>query len=183
MKASKLSFLLLTFFAFACARGLKIQTDNISPANFNAYQSFMFFNPKNIPASNFSFSQENQSTLFDAVAFELKAKGYKSVGEADMLIKIQGGTSLESERRNSNFNDPMFYRPGMSPMYRPNYRAFDDITNKYTTIIIDILDPKTNKLLWQGVATGILAKKKDNVEMKLREAIKDIFEEYPYTAL
>lgn len=163
---------------------MKIQADIIGSANFGSFKSYMFANPKNMPASNFSFSEENQKFLFEAVAFEMNTRGYESTRGADLMIRLQGGTSIESERRAPPpMHDPMMFRPGFGPHFHPyGYRMFDDISNKQTTIIVDILEVKTEKLVWQGVASGILTKRQEDVELKIREAVKDIFEKYPFNA-
>ena len=163
---------------------MKIQADLIAEANVDSYSSYMFANPKNMPASNFSFSEENQKYLFEAVAFEMNTRGYTSTRGADLIIRLQGGTSLESERGTPPpMYDPMMFRPGFGPHFHPyGFRRFDDISNKQTTIIVDIIDAKTEKLIWQGVASGVLTKKKEDVELKIREAVKDIFDKYPFRA-
>ncbi|MCC5932558.1 MAG: DUF4136 domain-containing protein [Cyclobacteriaceae bacterium] len=163
---------------------MKIQADQIGSPKFQLYKTYMFANPKNMPASNFSFSEENQKFLFEAVAFEMNTRGYESTKGADLIIRLQGGTSIETERgAPPPMHDPMMFRPGFGPYYHPyGYRMYDDISKKQTTIIVDILEAQTEKLIWQGVASGVLTKKKDDVELKIREAVKDIFEKYPFKA-
>ena len=55
----------------------------------------------------------------------------------------------------------------------------NDISKKTTTIIVDVLDSKTKKLLWQGVGTGVLNDKKEKAEFMISQAISDIFLDYP----
>jgi hypothetical protein len=164
---------------------MKIQADLVGNANFKSFSTYMFANPKNMPASNFSFSEENQKFLFEAVAFEMNSRGYESTRGADLIIRLQGGTSIETDRGTPPpMYDPMMFRPGFGPYYHPyGYRMLDDISKKQTTIIVDILEARSEKLIWQGVASGVLTKKMEDVELKIREAIKDIFEKYPFKAM
>ena len=93
-------FLFILF--IGCSPKFQIQTDTPFPGDFNAYRSFKFFNPANLPASNFSFDEEAKKVIYDAVADEMKARGYKSIQAADLVIKIQGGTKSSVEIRSDN---------------------------------------------------------------------------------
>ncbi len=139
--------------------------------------------PESMPAANFSFSEENKKILFDAVAEEMFERGYKSQQNAEVIIRVQGGTKISQqelqEYNGPHRNDP--YLSGYSWRYDPyNYRRYDDISKKETTIIIDMLDAQTKKLVWQGVGTGVLGKKSDEVEERLMAAVNEIFLEYPF---
>jgi hypothetical protein len=171
-----------------CKTSFKVTSDTPAKGDYNRYSSFKFFNPKNIPAANFSFAEEDQDIIFDAVASELNLRGYKSVQDADLMVKIQGGTSSTQEERNDRdpFYDPYYNRYGTANYYRYGDPYFDrnsnryrDISKKETTIIIDIIDIDKDKLIWQGVGVGVLGKKGQEVEGKIRDAIHQIFLEYP----
>jgi uncharacterized protein YwqG len=146
----------------------------------------MFFNPDKIPASNFSFSEENKSFIYDAIASEMGERDFESKRNADIIIKVQGGTkSTREERneRNAGYYDPSYRYGGYGYPYYDRYQQeYQDISKKETTIIIDMLDNKTDQLVWQGVGVGVLGKRKEEVILKIREAIGLIFEEFPFTA-
>jgi hypothetical protein len=100
----KRNILLMSLFMLliACSPRFQIQTDTPFPGDFDNYQSFKFFNPANMPASNFSFDEGAKKVIYDAVATEMKARGYKSIQAADLMIKIQGGTKSSVEIRSDN---------------------------------------------------------------------------------
>lgn len=176
--------LMSVFFVYGCKTSFKVTSDFPQGGDFKVYKSFKFFNPKNIPGSNFSFSEENKNIIFDAVANEMNLKGYMSIQGADVIIKVQGGTRSTQEVKNdrSPMYDPYSYRYGY-PYYRDRYSSqYQDISKKETTIIIDMMDVKKDKLIWQGVGVGVLGKKANEVESKIREAIHQIFQEFPYEA-
>ncbi len=166
----------------SCAASFKVQTDTPNTGNFSKYKTFKFFNPKNMPGSNFSFSEENQKIIFDAIANEMKNLGYSSVQDADLIIKVQGGTKSTQEVKHDSYNN---YMPNYGGYYAYDpfyYNEYQDISKKETTIIIDMIDTKTDKLVWEGVGTGVLGKKQAEVAGKILEAIKQIFSKYPYKA-
>ena len=74
----------------ACSPKFKIQSDTPFPGNFKQYNSFKFYNPNNLAASNFAFEESDKKVIFDAVADEMKLRGYNSIQDADLIIKIQG---------------------------------------------------------------------------------------------
>ena len=166
----------------SCAASFKVQTDTPNPGDFVHYKTFKFFNPKNMPGSNFSFSEENQKIIFDAIAKEMEIRGYSSQQQADLIIKVQGGTKSTEEIKNDRYNTMPYYGGygyGYDPFYNNQYQ---DISKKETTIIIDVIDAETNKLVWEGVGTGVLGKRHTEVAGKILDAIKQIFEEYPHKA-
>lgn len=168
----------------SCSPKFKIQTDTPFPGDFKSYNSFKFYNPKNMPASNFSFVEEDRKVIFDAVAEEMKVRGYKSVQDADLMIKIQGGTKSSIEIQNDNNYYPYdnAYRYNRYGRYNDYYNRPADQSKKESTIIIDLIDIKSDKIVWQGVGIGSLGKKESLTPIKLQEAITNIFLSYPHRA-
>lgn len=176
--------LLLFLVAIGCSPKFTIQTDAPFPGDFDVYKTYKFYNPENMPASNFSFNETTKKVIFDAVADEMKAKGYKSIQDADLIIKIQGGTKSTIEIRNDNRYFPYdnFYGYNRFGRYNNIYDRPRDESKKESNIIIDFIDTKSEKIVWQGVGIGTFGKSEDMDELKVREAIVRIFGEYPYTA-
>lgn len=175
----------------ACSPSFKVSTEAPVNVREGSLRSYKFYNPSNIPVSNFSFSKENQKVLFDAIAGTMAEKGYTSRQDADVVIKVQGGTRLVQEQRDNRtvFNDPFMRgypyggRYSYGYPYYPAYdRQFQDISSKETTIIIDVLDAKNESLIWQGSGTGVIGKKEAEVPQKLAEAVRNIMQKYPYSA-
>ena len=138
-----------------------------------------------MPASNFAFEGEDKRILFDAVGDELIARGYKSIQDADLMIKIQGGTKSTIEIKNDDryypydYNSYNYYRYGR---YNDFYDRPRDQSKKESVIIIDIIDIEKDKIVWQGVGIGTLKKNEGLNEIQIREAITNIFMEYPHRA-
>jgi len=63
-----------------------------------------------------------------------------------------------------------------------NYPMLQERIQQYTegTLNIDLIDRKTNLLLWEGVAIGkVTSRTYDNLEFKINEAVKLMFETLP----
>ncbi len=186
-------FILIIFVLSSCKTAVNITTEDFGKGIPSRYRTYKFFNPKNLPVSNFSFSEPNQKAIFDAVAAEMSLRGYTSVQNADLIIKVQGGTKSAREEKVDHRGG--YYDPYGNPYggygypysgYGYPYGRFDeryhDISKKETTIIIDMIDARTDKPLWQGVAVGVLGKNAGEVELMIREAVSRIFQEFPYRA-
>lgn len=182
MRKHFFKYLLLGMLAsqISCKPTFKIQSENVQNKNFSKFKSYKFFNPDNMPASNFSFSDKNKKRIYDAVAEEMSRRGYISIQDADLIIKIEGGTSQEIENKQSNYYYPYNYGYYGYPYYwTRDPWMYDDISKKTTMLIIDILDANNKELLWQGTGYGVLSDKPELVEVNLRKAIADIFSQFP----
>ena len=182
MKRPFFHFLILIV-CISCKPTFKIQTESISDIPGSKYKTFKFFNPNDIPASNFAFSDKNKKVIYNAVADELNQRGFTSIQESDLIVKIQGGTSRQSQNTNRNsYYDPLY---GYNTYYgNPYYWANDpwindDISKKTTTIIVDVLNAHNHKLMWEGVGTGVVGDKPEKVELSIRAAITQIFNKFP----
>lgn len=164
----------------SCKPTFKIQSENVQNKDFSRYNSYKFFNPASMPESNFAFSDLNKKRIYDAVAAEMNRRGYVSIQDADLIIKIQGGTSQEIENRQPNYYYPYNYGYyGYPYSWSRDPWMYDDISRKTTMIIIDVLDAENKQLLWQGTGYGVLSDKPEMVEVNLRKAIADIFSQFP----
>ena len=181
----RIIYFLVFLLIVSCSPKFKVQTDTPFPGNFKSYRSFKFFNPNNMPASNFAFEERDKNAIFDAVGDEMQSRGYKSIQEADLMIKIQGGTKSTIEIK----NDDRYYPYNYNSYNYNRYGGYNDYNNrprdqskKESTIIIDIIDIKKDKIVWQGVGIGTLGKNDELTEIQIREAISSIFMEYPHKA-
>lgn len=74
------------------------------------------------------------------------------------------------------------YRGDMYDGYGYGGPAYETRIEQYTvgTLTIDMIDPKAQKLLWEGTVTGRLTKKDvKNLEATIDEAVRDVFVKFP----
>jgi hypothetical protein len=48
------------------------------------------------------------------------------------------------------------------------------------TLIVDILDAKTKKAVWHGTAAGTVTNDAADVQLKIDEAARQMFQNFPY---
>jgi Domain of unknown function (DUF4136) len=53
------------------------------------------------------------------------------------------------------------------------------MTYKVGTLVLDMYDSKTNKLMWRGTAVDTVSSKPEKNEKKLEKGIEKMFEKFP----
>ena len=102
-----------------------------------------------------------------AVEKELEAKGFeiKESGKADAMLAYH--VNLQKRVRVTPSRYGYYgWRPGHVHHY------------KQGSIIIDVVDPRLNQLIWRGAALGAVGKP-DASQEKVNEAMAKVFVEYP----
>jgi hypothetical protein len=133
-----------------------------------------------------------QARVRTAVNRELEAKGLRRVdsGDADVLMNYH--VTLEEKMTGANLNDKYGYTPGggWTQGARQGWSwgigAYDAPSVPATyyeegSVIIDMVDPSTKRLLWRGSARTVVDLKSDDQTRRerLNEAIARLFEQYP----
>ncbi len=81
-------------------------------------------------------------------------------------------------------NEPTFttFYTGMPGWYWQGWDGFATTTvdyNKVGTLVVDIFDSATKKLIWRGVATDTLSSKPEKNDKKLEHAVEKMFDKFP----
>ncbi len=113
----------------------------------------------------------------------LRGRGYRKTipKSADILIVLRGGT--KEKMRLTDIGGRGRYSSG--PWYHPrqNYPTRPDIIRYYTegTLVIDIVDPHKNELIWRGTGTGIIHRYSDREEEKkvIEQYVRAILDQFP----
>jgi hypothetical protein len=140
-----------------------IKSDFDRETNYTAYRSFAMHEG--------SALKTHAELIYDRVARaitrEMEAKGYQEAApdQADILIAVHASTwtSVESTTYGYRYRWPVvdvqFYDEG--------------------TLVIDIVDKKTNEMVWRGAATGVLSDNPGQDEQKVAEVVGAILAKYP----
>jgi hypothetical protein len=168
---------LVMVIAWSCAPSLKVNTDYDKAADFTKYKTFALYNPEN---TNSSISQLNQSRINTAIIAEMTKRGYvENTGAPDLLVN---STAIFKDRvAVSSTNTYMYggmYRPyGWGPgMSNTNY----DVQHyKDGSLIIDVVEASSKKLLWQGTGNKEIDGPIKDPDTNIPKAIGMIMNEFP----
>jgi hypothetical protein len=110
-----------------------------------------------------------------AVERELVGAGLKEErGDPDILVTTHA--SIDSEA----LIDIHGYDYWQSFQGKRKETVTDETWSSATgTILVDILDPETENLIWRGVATGLVGKKPEKRDFKINQAIAKMFKGFP----
>jgi hypothetical protein len=171
MKIFKL-FPLFLLFIFASCSSVRVATDYDKEANFNNYKSFAFYKPGIDKAK---ISDLDKKRILRAIESSMTAKGMSKSDSPALLVSIFTKERERIDVYNNNFG----YGWGWNPWWYGGYGSSVSRSAE-GSLYIDLIDAKTNELVWQGVGTANLVT--DNMERKearIREIVSEILAAYP----
>ncbi len=177
MRALPLSVALLSLALLTACRSYSVNYDYDVTASYGRYRTFDYYTSKK--------GTGGTTTLMDkrvraAVEKELQAKGFamETKGDPDFLVTYYPIVQNRKVRTNA--------RMGMGWGYRPFYGGVSTTTSqvrnyKEGSIVIEIVDFKTNQLIWQGAAEGALTglNNPEDADEVVPKAVRDILAKFP----
>jgi hypothetical protein len=159
------ALLLLTVsFAF----GQKVRFDYDHNANFFNYKTYSWIKQ---PVTNDPFMAQR---IVQAVDAQLLAKGLKRVdSNGDLGVAVN--VSTQEKQTLNSFYDGFGWNWGMNDVVS---------VETYTegTIIADLFDSKTKKIVWRGVATKEVSSKPEKATEQAQKAVEKLFKHFPPNA-
>ena len=176
MKASLTGFLLL--FLAACSPAIQVHTDFDRDYDLRTYKSFDWGQKVNIEEGRnpFHYNELNDKRIKTAVHDQLASRGYLLTETQPELILhyhiiVKDKSTVVIEPHNYNYSS-YWMRIG---------------TNTYSyregTLILDLMDSKTNNLIWRGWAVAPLnsSYKPAEIEKLINTTVAKIFKKFPKT--
>jgi hypothetical protein len=150
----------------------KVNVDWDQKANFQGYGTYAW--AKGTPAKN----QLMDDRIVAAVDKELAAKGLRKVDAGtspDLLVAYHASVNNKTQLNTTNMG-------GYGWGYGWGGGGSSTTTVQEIPVgelIVDIGDPKTKKMLWQGTATDTLSDKPQKVADKIDKVVEDMFKKFP----
>jgi hypothetical protein len=157
---SNLLFLSLLWIAQGCSIEAHVQKD--PEAEFDNYKTFNWLVKDDSVAQKYTDFQDKN--IKASISKELHAKGFEEFSNGDADVSIDYDVMVESDVRNES--EPVYSRSYVRYLYNPYTRTISSIwypsqylgQNTYSvpyksgTITINLVDNKTNSVVWQGWA-------------------------------
>ena len=165
----------------SCA-GLKVTSDYDKNANFSKYKTFAIDTFR----QSESVSQLNQQRVLNAVITNMKSKGYTESNTPDLLVHISA--IIKNKKSVSSTTDGFGY--GYGGFYRPygwggnmtSYTTYDVYDYKDGSLIIDVADAATKKLLWEGIGNKEIDGPIKDPDTVVPQAVAQIMQSLPAVA-
>lgn len=178
----KYASLLLPFFAAGCST-LRVQTDHVHSVNFSQYHTYSWVRVK---AGNQLWADRIRRNV-DA---QLAARGWK---------EVPNGGQAAIAAFSSTRNEPTYqtFYTGFGPGFGPGFggpgccgwgwgAGFTDgfattqvINTPIGTLVVDVFDSSSRKLIWHGVSDQVLSGNPQKNESKLARAVSKMFRNFP----
>ncbi len=168
MKNNAARFLLLLVAGTVVLLAAKVMADYDYHVDFGRYHTYSWLKVE--------ADQLWTDRIRSAVDSQLTAKGWMpaAVGDASVAAFESTATQPRIETFYDHFGGGWFWH-GWG-----NGVATTEVENiPIGTLVIDIFDTPTKKLLWRGMATDTLSEKPEKNEKKLGKAVAEMFDHFP----
>lgn len=176
-------FLMLPIFILACAPSVKVSSDYDRSANFSSYKTFSLDHQTTIGIVN----PLNADRVVNAIQSEMTSKGFvESNNNPDLTIHVvavvKNKQTLSVTSHSNGYGG--LYRPygfwglpgtGQATVRKDEYRE--------GTLVIDVVDTKTEKMVWTGTANAEINKNPKHPDEVIRAVVAKVMVDFPsYTA-
>ncbi len=150
--------------------GIRVSTDYDRKVDFSKYQTFNFSKE----VDQVSLNDLNRRRLKDAITKEMNAKGLQLSKSPDVLVNafVKGKTKY-SATANTNYWGGYYRGMGSSNT------SVDVNKSVEGTLFIDIIDVREKKMVWEGIAEGLVNPRTETREETINSVVKQIFRNYP----
>ena len=175
MRALSLSLALLSLVLLGACRSYNVTYDYDVTASYGQYKTFDYYTSKKGTGGTTNLMDKRVRA---AVEKELLAKGFAMETKADPDFLVTYYPIVHNRKVRTTVRSGWGYRPfyggvGVSTSQVRNH--------KEGTIVIEIVDFKTNQLIWQGAADGALTdlKNPEDANDVVPKAVRDILAKFP----
>src|SRR5699024_416173 len=173
MKAIKLFLIGIIFSSslIAC-KSVNVSTDYDKNVDFDQYQTYAFYKPGIDEAE---ISDLDKRRILRAIDRELGERGMTKSKEPDLLISIFTETAQNLNVYQDYYGWGPYYGYGWGYPYAGYARGTTSVEG---TLYIDLIDGKSNNLIWQGLGTsklkttGTVDERTENIN----QIVKDILD-------
>lgn len=175
MKISLLKMLLpaIVMIVLAGCTGIRVSTDFDRKADFSKYKTFNFSKE----VDRISLNDLNRRRLKDAITREMQMKGFQLAATPDVLVNafVKGQTKYTATANTSYFGGPFMYYRGMG-----SSNTYVDVNKSIEgTLFIDLIDVQEKKMIWEGVAEGLINPRTETREEQLNNVVGMVFKNFP----
>jgi len=194
MKTTRLLSILGIIAILVASCGPRVQTMRPNEADLSKYETFAYLPNSNDQLTNKAYSNLTvNTTVVDAINMNMKKEGYSlDRDNPDLLVLVSTKTNMET----ATTTDPVYATypysypiNSISPYYNSYYyRGYNNFTNvvgydtdTYTyqegTVVVDIIDRKTNENVWKGKSSKNIYNQSERAA--IIGLVDNIFKEYP----
>jgi len=169
MKTAVFSIALVALVAFAGCSSIDVSTNFDSNADFGSYKTFGWMKETD-SEKGYDLSGELDELIKNAVDKQLVAKGLmKAMVNTDLLVVYHAGKEQQLEEEDWGYGGWWGVGGGDVNSYEKG------------TLVVDLIDAKTDTLVWRGSAQKALSETPSAGEREktIDDAVQKMFKKYP----
>jgi len=178
----KLLLLSIVAFSTSCV-GVKVNSAHDPSADFDKHQTFQLMDAADsqYQGPKYAFNAERFRTIKEAIQTELELKGLvNDAASPDLLV---GFHVIVEEKQTTLIKDSEMFNPYSQPInYWDGYEMYYNQENYQFlkgSLVIDIIDVKAGKAIWQGTAQRYMENIPQIDEEDVRKGIRKALKAYP----
>jgi len=176
MNRAALKFLIFLFL-IACSPVRKVATYQKQDANWTPYETFNYLDISFPAATDFPGSEREIKVLKAAISREMGLRGFLKTKSPHLLINI--GITIRDRKttRETTIRDAPIYIGQRNYQWESEEIVVEEYQEGMVTI--DMIDAKTDQLIWQSVIAGILTANDKKMDDRIMKGIEIAFEDFP----
>jgi hypothetical protein len=168
-----------------CASGPRITSEADPEADFGSYRTFGFYAP--LALEKEGYATPTTDRIKAAARAQLESRGYVyTAQQPDLWVNLNAYMQERTDVTSYPTVDYNYYYSYRARSYFavPYWRDQTQV-RQYTegTLNVDLVDRQKNRLVWEGIAVGRIAKLKPAERAaRIDSTLAEIFARYPYRA-
>jgi hypothetical protein len=148
-----------------------VRSDYAETANFNTYKTYK------LRIDDLKLNDIDKDRVLNELSKQLQTRGLQPGENPDMIVNVKANHKKVTDINNSSpygmwgWGGPFGWGIGMNRTWTSNYNE--------GAIIVDLVDAKTNKLVWQGIGSGISVDSPKAKQRQIPEIVAEIMKNYP----
>ena len=170
--------------AISCKPALKVQADYDRHANFSAYKTFSLY----YLVTSRTINELNEARIWNSIRAEMISKGYTEnnrhpdlVVNAVSVLKNKKYLSASGNAYGATARPYGYWAAAPGAISRQGTVQVSKY--KEGSLLIEVTDAKTQKLLWEGTGTAELTKRPDDPDKTIRETVTKVMARFPQCSL
>ncbi len=150
----------------------KVRSDYAATADFSSFKTYK------LRIDDLKLNDIDKDRVLNEVSKQLQAKGLHSGENPDLIINLKAGhkkvTDVETTRGIGGYygwGGPWGFGMGVNRTWTDHYNS--------GSLVIDMVDAKTQKLVWQGIGEGISVDSPRSKQKQIPEVVTEIMANYP----
>lgn len=149
----------------------QVRTDYAETANFGYYKTYK------LRIDDLKLNDIDKDRVLNEISKQLKGRGLNTDENPDLIVNVKANHKKVRDVQSSHpygmwgWGSPWGWGMGIGRTWTTNYNE--------GSLVIDIIDAKSQKLVWQGVGSGISVDSPKAKQKQIPEIVSEIMANYP----